>query len=192
MLDPKGCWNSLSLDKATALTSTTTVIAPLAALAIIAPVIGNVVFGVDVEFFGLFRAPLFYALVNQSLEIAMMVASLFADAWMIHKLAPQFQRSVSFERAFALVANSAIPAFLGWTLGIVPQLLHLKVVFYLYSLWILFHGCDKMITLNPNAPKNSTRFEFFAGVLGLMLVIHILLHGLVEPIAPSPFLDLPR
>lgn len=191
-LNPKGCWNTISLDNPSALTSTITIVAPLAALAIVIPVIGKVVFGVYVEFFGFFRAPLFYALINQSLEISMMIASLFADAWMIQKLAPQFYRSVTFDKAFALVANSAIPGFLGWTLGIIPQLLQLKVLFFVYSLCVLFYGCDKMVAINRNAPKNNTRVEFFAGVLGLLIVIHIILHGLVEPIAPSPFIDLPR
>jgi succinate dehydrogenase/fumarate reductase cytochrome b subunit len=60
----------------------------------------------------------------------------------------------------------------------------------MYGFYILFAGFDKMIELNPNAPKNDTKLSFFSAALGLMLIIHIVMHALVEPMTPSPFFDI--
>jgi len=189
-LSPRLCWDTISREHPTARVTALSLVAPLAILAVIGPVLGHMIFGVDVEFFGLWKAPLFYVLTHQSLEISMMITSLFIDGWMLHKLAPHFQRSVSFDRAFALVTNAAIPAFLAWALGIFPAIGQLKFLAFAYCFYILFVGLDKMIVLNPNAPKNDTKVAFFSAAFALMLLIHIILHALVEPMTPSPFFDI--
>jgi hypothetical protein len=169
-----------------------TLVAPLALLAVIGPVLGHMMFGVNVEFFGLWRAPLFYALTHQSLEISMMIASLFLDGWMIHKLAPHFQRTVSFDRAFSLIVNASIPGFLAWTFGIIPTLLSFKIFAFAYSFYILFIGVDTMIERSSHGPKNDTKPAFVSAGFALILIIHIVLHALVEPMTPSPFFDIAR
>lgn len=191
ILHPKRCWETISQEHQTIKISAITLVAPLAVLAVLGPVIGHKIFGVYVEDFDLFwTAPLFYSFKSQFLEIAMMVTALFIDGWVIHKLAPQFYRTVSFERAFILVANAAIPAFLGWGMGIIPGLLRFKVFAFAYSFYILFFGFKKMLEVNPNAPKNDTLPALFSCALALMLLIHVVMHGLVEPMTPSPFLDI--
>jgi hypothetical protein len=190
ILNPRLCWTTIGLEEPTPRVLSLSVVAPLAVLAVIAPVIGLRIFGIYVEFFGSWRAPLFYSFTNQVLEIAMMISALFLDAWMLHKLAPQFQRSVSFERAFSLVVHSAIPGFLAWGLGIIPSLLYLKPLIFCYCLYILFFGIDKMVPVNATAPKNDTKPAFFSAALALILIIHIVMHALVEPLTPSPFLNI--
>ncbi len=191
LLNPKRCWDTISQEHTTVKVTTATLVAPLAVLAVLGPVVGHKIFGVYVEDFDLFwTAPLFYSFKSQFLEIAMMVTALFIDGWAIHKLAPQFYRTVSFERAFILVANAAIPAFLGWGMGIIPGLLRFKVFAFAYSFYILFFGFKKMLEVNPNAPKNDTLPALFSCALALMLLIHVVMHGLVEPMTPSPFLDI--
>ena len=192
LLNPRTCWDSISREQPTARLTALTLIAPLALLAVLGPVIKNTFIGFYVEPFGIWKAPLFYSLTTNSLEVAMMITSLFIDGWMIHKLAPQFYRSVSFDRAFSLIAHAAIPVFLGWALGIIPLLAQFKVVASVYGLYILFFGFDKMIETNSNAPKNNTNPAFFSCSLALILIIHIVMHGLVEPITPSPFFDILR
>lgn len=187
---PRLCWDTISREHPTARVTGLSLVGPLAVLAVIGPVLGHLLFGVDVEFFGLWRAPLFYALTNQSLEISMMIGSLFIDGWMLHKLAPHFHRTVSFDRAFSMVANSAIPGFVAWAIGIIPGLLAVRFLAFMYCFYILFVAVDKMIEVNPNAPKNDTKLSFFSAALGLMLIIHIVMHALVEPMTPSPFFDI--
>ena len=188
--NPRVCWSTIAQEQPTARVLALTVVAPLAVLAVIAPVIGLQIFGVKVEFFGLWQAPLFYSFTNQSLEISMMISSLFLDAWMLHKLAPHFQRSVSFDRAFSLIVHSAVPGFLAWGLGIIPSLLYVKPLIFCFCLYLLFLGIDKMVNVNSNAPKNDTKPAFFSAALALILVIHIVMHALVEPLTPSPFLNI--
>ena len=187
---PRQCWNTLAQEQPTARALGLSVVAPLAVLAVLVPVIGLSLFGVNVEFFGRWYAPLFYSLTNQSLEISMMISSLFLDALILHKLAPQFQRSVSFDRAFSLVVHSAVPAFLAWGLGIIPSLLHLKPLIFCYCFYLLFLGIDKMVSINANAPKNDTRPAFFSAAFALILIIHIAMHALVPPLMPSPFVNI--
>jgi hypothetical protein len=121
-----------------------------------------------------------------------MVTSLFIDGWILHKLAPQFQRAVSFDRAFSLVANASIPGFLAWTLGIIPALMHLKIFAFGYCLYLVYVGFDKMIERSATTPKNDTKPAFFSAMLALILIVHIVMHALVEPMTPSPFFDLAR
>lgn len=190
LLHPKACWITISRERYTPKIITATVLLPLATAAVIGPVIGHKIFGVDVEFFGLWRAPLFHSLTNQSLVIAMLLASLFLDALMLNKLAPHFYRSITFNKAFALVAYASIPILIAWTLGIIPGLLFVKPLAFLYSLFILFFGIEEMTSINENAPKNDTKVAFFSGAAAIMIVIHVLTQGLVEPIDPSPFFDI--
>jgi hypothetical protein len=189
-LSPRLCWDTISRDTPTARVTALSLVGPLAALAVIGPVLGHLIFGVDVEFFGLWRAPIFYSLSHHSLEISMMITSLFIDGWMLHKLAPHFQRTVSFDRAFSLVANASIPGFLAWSLGMTPALLYLKVVAFAYCFYLLFIGVDKMVVLNLNAPQNDTKPAFVSAAFALILIIHIVMHALVEPMDPSPFFDI--
>lgn len=190
LINPRLCWDTIAREHPTARMTALTLVAPLAILAVLGPVLGHMIFGVDVEFFGLWRAPLFYALTHQSLEISMMIASLFLDGWMLHKLAPHFHRTVSFDRAFALVVNASIPGFLAWSLGIIPTLLYFKVFAFAYCFYILFIGVDSMVERNQNAPQNDTKAAFVSAAFALILIIHIVLHALVEPMTPSPFFDI--
>jgi Yip1 domain len=190
ILHPQKCWETISQEQPTARVLSLSLIAPLAVVAVLGPVIGHKIFGVDVEYFGLWRAPLFFSLTNQSLEIAMMITSLFIDGWLLHKLAPQFYRSVSFDKAFSIVAHASIPAFLAWGVGIIPGLLRLKFFAFAYSFYLLFFGLQRMLEINPNAPKNDSLPALFSCALALMLLVHVIMHGLVEPMTPSPFLDI--
>lgn len=189
-LSPHLCWDTIAREHPTARNTALSLIAPLAILAVIGPVLGHLIFGVDVEFFGLWRAPLFYLFTHQSLEISMMITSIFIDGWILHKLAPHFHRSVSFDRAFSLVVNSSIPSFLSWALGIIPTLLYFKVLAFAYSFYILYIGLDKMMERNANAPQNDTRAPFYSAAFCLFFITHIILHALVEPMTPSPFFDI--
>ncbi len=190
LLSPRLCWDTIARGHPTARMTTVTLVAPLAMLAVIGPVLGHLLFGVDVEFFGLWRAPLFYSFAHQSLEISMMITALFLDGWMLHKLAPHFHRNVSFDRAFALLVNASIPGFLAWSLGIIPTLLYFKVFAFAYCFYILFIGVDSMIERNPNAPQNDTKPAFASAAFAIILIIHVVLHALVEPMTPSPFFDI--
>ena len=190
LLSPRLCWETIAREQPTARRTALTLIAPLAVLAVVGLVLGHMIFGVDVEFYGLWRAPLFYTFTHQSLEISMMIASLFLDGWMLHKLAPHFHRTVSFDRAFSLVVNASIPGFLAWALGIIPTLLYFKVFAFAYCFYILSIGVDSMIERNPNAPQNDTKPAFLSAAFTLILIIHIVLHALVEPMTPSPFFDI--
>lgn len=192
LLNPRTCWNVIAHEQATVPSVTMKVVAPLALLAALGPVIGHTFIGFDVENFGLWKAPLFYSLTTHSLEVAMMISALFIDSWVIHKLAPQFYRSISFDRAFSLSAHAAIPGLLGWALGIIPSLLAFRVIAFAYGLYILFFGFNTMIEINSNAPKNDTKPALFACTVALMVIIHVITQGMVEPIAPSPFFDILR
>jgi hypothetical protein len=189
-LSPRLCWDTIARERPTARNTAFILIAPLAILAVVGPVLGHLIFGVDVEFFGLWRAPLFYSFTHQSLEISMMIASLFIDGWILHKLAPHFQRTVSFDRAFSLVVNSSIPSFLSWALGVIPTLLYFKFFAFAYSFYILYIGFDKMMERNANAPQNDTKPAFYTAAFCLILITHVILHALVEPMTPSPFFDI--
>ena len=190
LLSPRLCWDTIAREHPTARMTAFTLVAPLAVLAVIGPVLGHMIFGMDVEFFGLWRAPIFYAFTHQSLEISMMITALFLDGWLLHMLAPHFHRKVSFDRAFSLIVNASIPGFIAWALGLIPILLYFKLVAFAYSFHILFNGFDSMMERSENAPQNDTKPAFFSAALALILIIHLVLHALVEPMTPSPFFDI--
>jgi hypothetical protein len=68
--------------------------------------------------------------------------------------------------------------------------LYFKFFAFAYSFYILFIGFDSMMERSDNAPQNDTKPAFFSAALALILIIHIVMHALVEPMTPSPFFDI--
>jgi hypothetical protein len=116
----------------------------------------------------------------------MIIVQLYGDAWILSKLAPQFQASISFDRAFSLVSHAAIPALVAGLLGFIPSLyMSVGTLFVCYSLFILFRGTQRMVLI-----PQERALGFFIVALVALAILHMLAASIVYPLAPNPLSNL--
>jgi len=192
ILNPRSCWDSISLENDTPKTIYTKVILPLVCAGAIASVIGLQVFGFS-TFWGTWRPGFTASLVQQILHALVWCAAIYGDAWVFNRLAPQFMAKLSLERGFALTAYASVPSLVGGLLGILPPLLPIAALLSIYSFVVFFFGVRKM--LEPSSDYTGGNFSdrqnaFFAAAVVATLVVHLIAGTLVFPLEPSPFTNI--
>lgn len=186
LLSPKRCWDTIAAEQTPPLQLLQRLILPLAGLGIIVTCAGLQVFGFSVPFYGPWKPSLTASLIHQTLTVLTLIACLYTDAWVLHKLAPQFRASISFERGFSLIAHASIPVLVGSLLGFNPMLeLALSGFFSLYSLLVLFYGMERMVEIDP-----ARRGGFFVVALIALATVHILASSVTLVLTPTPLLKL--
>jgi len=109
---------------------------PLAAIGPIARFLGLTIFG----FGGVFRIPIGSAISMAILAFVLAVISVFALAWVINMLAPQFGATQDMGQAIKLSAYSATASWVAGIFYLIPSLWILAAIAGLYSLYLFYLG----------------------------------------------------
>ncbi len=117
----------------------------LAAIPAICTAIGQSVIGVSLPFVGTYRTPFVSAIVMAIFSYVMTLVGVYISAFIIAKLAPNFQSEPDLAQAAKLVAYSWTPAWVAGVLHIIPALGLLVMLAWLYNIYLMYLGMTPMM-----------------------------------------------
>lgn len=161
ILDPKTEWAAIEaepLDKQAVIIG---YVLPLAAIPLVASLIGQVVIGVP----GAGKLPLDLVVGGVIFSFVASVAGVFVFAMILTRLAPMFGAEADFDRAFKVSAYTPTASWLAGIFLILPMLGFLSLL-GLYSLYLLFLGVPKL--MKPPAEKATV---YTLASLGVAIVL---------------------
>lgn len=189
LLDPAGTWQIIKAEPTSIKDIYQNYLVILAAVPAIATFIGLTVVGIQIPFFGTWRAPFFSTLVSQLLSYAISLGMVYVAAVVIEKLAPKFEAQADTTAAFKLVAYSITPAWVAGIFGVLPWLMVLAgLIGFGYSIYVFLVGVQPMTSV-PEGRKIG-----YVAVSALVIFLLSLLLGFVaqafSPVpGPAPFGD---
>jgi hypothetical protein len=145
IMDPKAEWPVIEAEQTTVEKLYREYIAILAAIPVLAYMIGSVVFGITMPFIGTIRTPIAQALVTAVFSYVMALVGVYVAAFIIDKLAPSFDSRPDFVQALKLVAYAYTPAWIAGILNIIPTLGLLAILAGLYSVYLFYLGLPVMM-----------------------------------------------
>jgi hypothetical protein len=155
LLSPRTEWDVIDREESGARGLMVGFVAPLAAVPIIAFVIGFIVVGVVDVVMLIASAALFYVLT---------LAGVFVFAWLINWLAPRFGGQKSYRQAFKVAAYSLTPAMVAGIVTVVPALGVFALLGATYSLYLLFIGAPKLMHAAEKSAVNYSIVSVFVAV----------------------------
>ena len=183
---PRKCWDTIAIEQTPPKELVAKLILPLVVCGIFVTVISLQSFGIYVPLFGTWKPSLITSTLHQVADGVVRILSLYLDAWVLSKLTLQFQASISFDRAFSVLAHSSIPVLIAGLLGFGSALQIIALLLLApYSVFILFQGVQRMVII----PKERA-LGFFVVLLVALLIVHLLTFSLVAPLEPTPFASL--
>jgi hypothetical protein len=173
LLQPKAAWEVIKNEETSVAKIMTGYVLPLALIPAIASLIGYWLVGVNVPFFG--KMASFEWGLNVALSNYLgSVIGVFITGWVISKLAPTFNASVSIDNAVKMVAYSYTPVFVVGILNIAPSLAVISLFAGIYGLYILYLGFEPIT--NVGQEKKTSYFVVSILVLiGVYIVLGIII-----------------
>lgn len=138
---------------------------PLAAIGPIAIFIGTSVFNR-----GLVRVSIGGALAAAITSFILAVIGVFAIAWVINTLAPNFGGERNMPQAIKVAAYSATPQWIAGIFGLIPALLILIMVAGLYSLYLFYLGLPVLMKVPQEKAMVYTVVVIVAAIVLFMIV----------------------
>lgn len=169
LLRPRDEWRLIDGERSDALTLYRGYIAPLAAIAPIAGLVGAALIGVSVPFVGAFRVSIGTALAQAVVAYALALAATYVLALVIDTLAPTFAGSRSMTQALKVAAYSSTAQWLAGVFALVPTLSPLRVL-GLYSLYLLYLGLPVLMKVPSERAVSYTAAVVVVGVVLAVLV----------------------
>jgi hypothetical protein len=111
----------------------------LAAIPAICGAIGRSVIGVSYGF-GTYRAPFVNSIVMAVVQYVLTLVGVFVGAFVIAKLAPNFQSDPDTAQATKLVAYASTPGWVAGVLLLIPALGPIVALVSLYSIYLIYLG----------------------------------------------------
>jgi hypothetical protein len=145
VMDPKAEWPVIEREQTTVEKLYREYIALLAAIPVLASMIGSVVIGVTVPFVGTIRTPIVQAVITAVFSYVFALIGVYVAAFVIDKLAPTFDSRPDFTQALKLVAYAYTPVWIAGVLNIVPVLGALVLLASLYSIYLFYLGLPVMM-----------------------------------------------
>jgi Yip1 domain len=139
LLSPRTEWEVIDTEPTTPAGLYTGYIAPLAAIAPIAQLIGYSVFGISVPFVGTYRVPFGSAITSAIVTYVMALAMPYLLALIIDALAPTFNGQRSQIQALKVAAYSSTASWVAGIFALIPGLRFLTIL-GVYSLFLLYLG----------------------------------------------------
>jgi hypothetical protein len=143
--DPKAEWPVIEREPATAEKLFREYIALLAAIPVLATMIGSVLIGVTIPFVGTVRTPIVQAIVTAVFSYIFALIGVYIAAFVVDKLAPTFDSKPDFTQALKLVAYAYTPVWIAGVLNIIPMLGILVLLAGLYSIYLFYLGLPVMM-----------------------------------------------
>jgi hypothetical protein len=143
--DPKAEWPVIEREPATVEKLFREYIALLAAIPVLATMIGSVVFGYTIPFVGTVRTPIVQVIVTAVFSYVFALIGVYIAAFVVDKLAPTFDSKPDFTQALKLVAYAYTPVWIAGVLNIIPMLGILVLLAALYSIYLFYLGLPVMM-----------------------------------------------
>jgi hypothetical protein len=143
--DPKAEWPIIEREPTTVEKLFREYIALLAAIPVLATMIGSVVFGYTLPFVGTVRTPIVQAIVTAVFSYVFALIGVYIAAFVVDKLAPTFDSKPDFTQALKLVAYAYTPVWIAGVLYIIPMLGILVLLAGLYSIYLFYLGLPVMM-----------------------------------------------
>ena len=145
LTDPKTEWPVIEAETTTIDKLYKGYIMPLAAIPAVAQFIGLSFIGLNAGFLGTIRTPLVNGLVRMVVFYALSLATVYAAALVISKLAPTFQSKSDDLQALKLVAYAQTAGWIAGVLAVIPVLGVLAIIGGLYSIYLCYLGLPVMM-----------------------------------------------
>jgi hypothetical protein len=140
-------------------------VAPLAAIAPVAAIVGNVFFGARHSFNN--------SVVIGIVSFALALAGVYVIGRIASKIAPSFGGKDDLAKGIKLVAYAATAAWIAGVFGLIPELAWLSIIGGIYSLYLLYTGSCVMM----GVPQE--RSVGYTAVVVLIAIAVYLLIGMV-------------
>ena len=144
-------------------------VAPLAAIGVIASLIGRTVFGVTVPLLGTIRTPIVSAVVEALLQYGLTFLAVFIVALIVDTLAPTFGGTKDPVRALKVTAYSFTASWVAAVVTIIPMLGIIAFIVSLYGLYLLYLGLPVLM----RAPEDKSIGYTVVVVICTMVVMFI-------------------
>ena len=176
ILSPKAEWEVVKSDKDTAHQHVMKYVLPLALISAVAIFIGVGLIGYRV--LGYRIQSVSGGLAQAIMSLASILIGVYLSGFVIHKLAPTFDTTVSLDKAVKLVGFSYTAILLAGVLNIFPPLAFLTFLGGLYSLYILYIGFKPMT--NVSDEKSTSYFIVsLLVIVGVYVIIGMILAGII-------------
>jgi hypothetical protein len=177
--NPKKEWSVIATEQPDTGKIITGYVLPLAGLSAAAAFIGYGLIGFNVLGY---RVSGFNWGIYQAITIlAGAIVSVYVTAWVVDKLAPNFDSEKNFNRSVQLVAYAFTPAWVGGMLAIIPAISFIGGLFGIYGLYLLFLGIPYL----KNTPPDK-----HTGYFVISLIVTILVYMIVGWILSSIFMNM--
>ncbi|HSI57888.1 MAG TPA: Yip1 family protein [Ideonella sp.] len=120
-----------------------------------------------------FRVPFVSGLVHAVVGYGLSLAMVYALAWVVNALAPNFGAQKDLFAAAKLVAYSLTAAWLGGIFSLLPSLAVLGVLAGLYSVYLLYLGLPVLMRCPPEKAVVYTVFTVICGFVLSMVIAAI-------------------
>ena len=168
LLQPKAEWPKIEAEPATVGSIYSNYVIYVAALPVLATLIGSLVFGYGIT--GVtFRPSLGAALTTAVLQYALQLGAVYVFAMIIDWLAPRFSGESNRVNAFKLAAYSATASWLAGSFALVPALAFLSIL-GLYSIYLLYTGAPVLMKIAGDRSFTYTAAVIVAGILLSLIV----------------------
>ena len=168
IVNPKIEWQLAKQDTNTAQQHVMTYVLPLALISAVAIFIGVGLIGYSVLGYRVQSAS--GGLAQAIMSLVSILIGVYLSGFVIHKLAPTFNTSVTLDKAVKLVGFSYTAILLAGVLNIFPPLSFLTFIGGLYSLYILYIGFKPM----TNVSEEKSMSYFLVSLLVIVAVYFII------------------
>ncbi len=185
LLTPATEWPVIEQEQATVGGLYTGYIAPLAAIAPIAGLIGMSVFGMRLPLLGTYRMPIGSALMSAIVHYVLALVSVYVLALIIDALAPTFGGQPNRIQALKVAAYASTASWLAGIFAIVPALSILGLL-GLYSLYLIYLGLPVLMRAPPEKAAGYTGAVVVSAVVLFLIVFTISARFITGPSIPLP------
>lgn len=184
ILDPKLEWEVAKGDSDSAQQHIMKYVLPLALISATAIFIGVGLIGYRV--LGYRVQSVSGGLAQAIMSLASILIGVYLSGFVIHKLAPTFNTTVSIDKAVKLVGFSYTAILLAGILNIFPPLAFLTFLGGFYSLYVLYIGFKPMT--NVSDEKSTSYFIVsLLVIVGVYVIIGIILAGIIGVLGFTAF-----
>lgn len=181
LVTPKTEWFAINGENKNYSAILTTYLIPLALIPTIATLIGYGIVGYSI--LGVHVGGSFgYGLRQAIVAFISIIGGLYLSAWVISMLAPKFELTKDFNRAFQLVSYSYTPLAIAGILLILPSLAIISGLLGIYGLYLMYLGLGPI--MNTLEDKKIT---FFIVCLLALIIVSTLVSVILNALLITPF-----
>lgn len=147
---PKQEWPVIASEAADVASLYKEYIVPLSAIPAVCSFLGMTLIGVTIPFVGQFRTPIASGLAGLVVGYVLSLVGVFLAAFIVDKLAPNFQSSGGIVQALKMVAFASTPAWVAGALQLIPLLGPLAWLAALYGVYLFYLGLPSVMKTPPD------------------------------------------